>query len=77
MKGQCNKNKRQRTESTKLAPISFVELKIKQEKDKSVSLKVLFYPGAISTLLSQAVRHLKMTIEKVRCFLWQREFFNP
>ena len=29
LKGQYNKNKRQRTKPTKLVPISFIELKIK------------------------------------------------
>ena len=32
LKDQYDKNKRQRTEPTKLVPISFVELKIKREK---------------------------------------------
>ena len=31
LKGQCNKNKRQRKEPTKLVPISFVELKINKK----------------------------------------------
>ena len=31
LKGQQNKNKRQRTEPTKLVPISFLELKIKEK----------------------------------------------
>ena len=41
LKGQYNKNKRQRKEPTKLVPISFVELKIKREKNEYVSLKAL------------------------------------
>ena len=50
--------KRQRTEPTKLVPISFVELKVKREKDEFVTLKALFDSGAISTLVSQAaVKH--------------------
>ena len=31
LKGHINQNKRQRTEPTKLVPISFIELKIKRE----------------------------------------------
>ena len=69
LKGQYNNNKRQRTEPTKLVPISFVELKIKQEKDKYVFLKALFDSGASSTLVSQAaVRHLKKTVTKGTVF---------
>ena len=33
LKDQQNNSKRRRTESTKLVPISFVELKFKQEKN--------------------------------------------
>ena len=32
LKGQYNNNKRQRNEPTKLVPIRFIELKIKQER---------------------------------------------
>ena len=39
LKGQHNKNKRQRTEPTKLVPISFIQLTIKREKDEYVTLK--------------------------------------
>ena len=33
LRGQYNKNERQHTEPTKLVPISFIELKIKREKN--------------------------------------------
>ena len=69
LKGQYNKNKRKRTEPTKLVPISFVELKIKQEKDDYIFFKALFNLGARSTLVSQAaVRHLKETVTKSTLF---------
>ena len=76
LKGQYNKNKRQHTKPTKLVPISFVELKRKQEKEKYVFLKALFDSGTSSTLVSQAaVRHLKKTntVFSIR----QQEFFQP
>ena len=60
LKSQQNKNKRQRTEPTKLVPISFLELKIKREKNEYVTLKALFDSGASATLINQtAVKHLK------------------
>ena len=69
LKGQCNTNKRQYTEPTKLVPISFVELKIKREKNEYISLKALFDSGARATLVNQtAVRHLKMTVTKGTVF---------
>ena len=58
LKGQQNKNKRQRTNPTKLVPISFLELKIKREKNEYVTLKALFDSGASATLINQtAVKH--------------------
>ena len=69
LKGQCNKNKRQHTKPTKLVPISFVELKIKREQNKYISLKALFGSGASATLVNQAaVRHLKKTVTKATVF---------
>ena len=60
LKSHQNKNKRQRTEPTKLVPISFLELKIKREKNEYVTLKALFDSGASATLINQtAVKHLK------------------
>ena len=50
-------------------PISFVELKIKREKDEFVTLKALFDSGASLTLVSQAaVKHLKKTVTKETVF---------
>ena len=78
LKGQCNKNKRQRIEPTKLVPISFVELKIKGEKNKYVFLKALFDSGAIATLVNQSsVRHLKRLLQKAQYFPRQQDFFQP
>ena len=78
LKGQCNKNKRQRTEPTKLVPISFVELKIKREKNEYVSLNTLFESGTSKTLVSQAaIRHLKKTLTKDTVFRGSRKCFNP
>ena len=69
LKGQHNKNKRQRTEPTKLVPISFIELNIKREKDEYVTFKALFDSGASSTLVSQsAVRYLKKTVTTKKVF---------
>ena len=69
LKGQLNKNKRQRTEPTKLVPISFIELKIKREKNDYVTLKALFDSGASSTIIEQsAVRHLKKTVTEGTVF---------
>ena len=69
LKCQYNNNKRQRTEPTKLVPISFVELEIKREKNKYIFLKERFDSGASSTLVSQAaVRHLKKTVTKITVF---------
>ena len=63
LKGHHNKNKRQRTKPTKLVPISFLELKIKREKNKYSPLKVLFDSGASATLINQtAVKHLKKSV---------------
>ena len=69
LKGHQNPNKRQRTEPTKLVPISFIELKIKREKDEFITLKALFDSGASSTLVSQAaVKHLKKTVTQTTMF---------
>ena len=77
LKGQCNKNKRQRTEPTLLVPISSVELKIKQEKEKYVFLKALFKSGVSSTLVSQAaIKHLKKTITKSTAFCTAAGIFS-
>ena len=69
LKDQYNKNKRQNTEPTKLVLISFIELKIKQEKGKYVFLRALFNSGASSMLVIQsAVIHLKKTVTKSMVF---------
>ena len=63
LKGQQNKNKRQCTDPTKLVPISFLELKIKREKGKFLTLKALFDSGASAKLINQtAVKHFKKTV---------------
>ena len=78
LKGQHNENKRQRTEPTKLVPISFIELKIKREKDEYVTLKALFDSGASSTLVSQgSVRHLKKTVTTKKVFNTATGIFQP
>ena len=78
LKGQHNENKRQRTEPTKLVPISFIELKIKREKNEYVTLKTLFDSGASSTLVSRAAfKHPKKTVTKKRCSTLQQTFFQP
>ena len=53
LEGQYNKNKRQHTEPAILVSISFIELRIKQEKDDYIFLKSLFDLGASSTLVIQ------------------------
>ena len=69
LKGHQNKNKRQRTEPTKLVPISFLELKIKREKNEYSPLKALFDSGASVTLINQtAVKHLKKAVTKSTLF---------
>ena len=78
LKGQKNNNKRQHREPTKLVPIMFVELKIKQEKDGYIFLKALFKSAAISKLVSQsAVRHLKKICTKGTVFLMVAENVQP
>ena len=69
LKTQYNKNKRQCTEPTKLVPISFVELKMKQEKDEYIFLKKLFDLGTSSMLVSQAAfRCMKNTVTRSAVF---------
>ena len=77
LKGQHNKNKRQGTEPAKLVPISFVELKIKREKNEYVFLKELFDLGASAMLVSQtAARHLNKTVTKSTVFSMTGEMFQ-
>ena len=58
-------HKRQKIELVTLIPITFVELKVKQENETYTTLKTLVDSGATSTLItSNAVRHLKKTHEK-------------
>ena len=69
LKGHLNPNKRYRTEPTKLVPISFIELKVKREKEEFSTLKALLDSGASSTLVSQAaVKHLEKTVTKETVF---------
>ena len=73
------KNKRQHTKPTKLVPISFLELKIKREKNEYAPLKALFDSGASATLINQtAIKHLKKKqLQQVHYFLQQQELFQP
>ena len=69
LKGHYNQNKRQRIDTTKLVPISFIELRINKDKNKYVTLKALFDSGASSTIIEQAaVKHLKRTVTKTTVF---------
>ena len=69
LKGHQNKHKRQCTEPTKLVPISFLELKIKREKNEYSPLKVLFDSDDSTTLINQtAVKHLKTMVTKSTLF---------
>ena len=78
LEGHHDNNKRQLTEPTKLVTISFVELKIKQEKWLCF-LKALFDSDASSTLVSQAaVKHLKKyQYKRYSVFYCNRTCFNP
>ena len=58
-------NKRHKIEPVTLIPITFVELKVKQENDTFATLRTLLDSGASSTLITaKAVRHLKKLHEK-------------
>ena len=58
-------NKRQKIEPVTLIPITFVELKVKQENDTYATLRTLLDSGASSTLITaKAVRHLKKIMQK-------------
>ena len=53
-------HKRQKIEPVTLIPITFVELKVKQEKKTYATLKTILDSWASSTLITaKAVRHLK------------------
>ena len=59
---QHNKNKHRKTKPAKLVPISFINSKVKREKDMYVTFKSLLDSGASCTLASEAVvHHLKKT----------------
>ena len=59
---KSHENKRQKIEPITLVPITFVELKVKREKDNYATLKTLLDSGASSTLITaKAVKHLKTT----------------
>ena len=66
LKGHQNPNKRQRTEPTKLVPISFIELKIKREKDLDfvpiqIQIMVAKSVKEIMSLLNLALKMLRIT----------------
>ena len=64
-----NNNKRRKTEPVKLVPISFIELKVKREKDTYATFKAQLDSGASCTLASEeAVRHLKKNKNDVTSF---------
>ena len=77
LKGQHNNNKRQRSEPTKLVPISFVELKLKREKNICPSKRFSTQVPAQRRSTKQLLSIWKKMLQKVRCFLLQREFFQP
>ena len=55
-------HKRQKIEYVTLTPITFVELKVKQENETHATLKTLLDSGASSTLITaKAVHNLKNT----------------
>ena len=66
---QHNNNKRRKTEPVKLAPITFIDLKVKREKDMYATFKALLDSGASCTLASEeAVCHLKKAKSDVTSF---------
>ena len=76
LKGQTNKDKRQRIDPTKLLTISIVELKIKQENEDYVFLKAPFDSSASAMLVSQAALDIwKRPLQKVWCLKMQQVFF--
>ena len=78
LKGQYNNNKRQHTEPTKLVPISFVELKIKEKKTNiCLSKQFLTQVPAQRWLTNQPLGIWKRPLQKVGCFLLQQETFQP
>ena len=71
-------NKRHKIETVTLIPITFVELKVKQENDTYATLRKLLDSGASFTLITaKAVRHLKKTSCQKQFQLRSREFFFP
>ena len=55
-------HKRQKVEPITLIPITFVELKVKQENNAYATLKTLLDSGASCTLITaKAVKHLTVT----------------
>ena len=66
---QNNNNKRRKTEPVKLVPITFIDLKVKCEKDMYTTFKGLLDSGASYTLVSEeSVRHLNKKKSDVTSF---------
>ena len=77
LKDQYNKNKRQHTEPTKLVPISFVELKIKQEKDYCIFSKhSLTQAPAQHWSANKPLDTRKRPLRKYSVFYSYRKFLN-
>ena len=71
-------NKRQKIEPVTLIPITFVELKVKQENDTYATLRTLLDSGASSTLVNaKAVRHLKKLHAKKPVSTAYQDIFLP
>ena len=77
LKGQYNNyNKRQRTEPTKLVPISFME-KINEKKTNTyLSKHFSTLVPALRWSINQLLGIWKRPLQKLRCFLLQQNFFD-
>ena len=75
---QHNINKRRKTETAKLVPISFINLQVKREKDMYVTFKTQLDSGARCTLTSEtAICHLKKTMIDITSFKTATGKFQP
>ena len=71
-------HKRQKIVPVPLIPITFVELKVKQENNTYATLRTLLDSGASATLItSKAVQHLKKLLAKKPVSTALQEFFLP